>query len=72
MKLDTGFWLLAPGCELRPPAHRGLRPGGVTGCWIWMLIKLIVFIKLIKLELQNSQAFALHHLLPNQLFNLIN
>jgi len=29
-------------------------------------------IVLIKLEQQNSQAFALYRLLPNQLFNLIN
>jgi len=26
----------------------------------------------IKLEQQNYRAFALYHLLPNQLFNLIN
>ena len=44
----------------------------VMSCAYIEFIKLIVFIKLIKLELQNSQAFALYHLLPNQLLNLIN
>jgi hypothetical protein len=33
------------------------------------LIELIVLIKLLKLEQQSSQAFALCHLLPNQLIN---